>query len=193
MNNNDYWNTSNENKEIKAMLNMMGYTKFTTSNDGAQHMFRTGAISRMVPKIKDVKFNNPATIVWWVDGTKTVVTCMDNVARVMVKDKDGNDVVVRKPRPANTYDKYIGLAMCITKKALGNKSNFNTEISKWIRYDEKRIKKFIDETEAAERAKMKRLEEEAKRHQDKLERKRQLAKLSALANTLCDQVKTNDD
>lgn len=191
MDNNNSWDTLNTNKDVKVILDAMGFTKFATKN-GDKYTLRTGTF-RIVPKIKDVKFNNPATIVWWADGTKTVVTCMDNIAKVMVKDKDGNDVIVSKPRPADTYDKYIGLAMCVAKKALGNKANFNTEISKWIRYDEKRTKKFIDETEAAERAKMKRLEEEAKRHQDKLDRKRQIAKLSALANTLYDQVKTNDD
>lgn len=54
--------------------------------------------------IEKVIFNKPATIVLWADGTKTVVKCEDEA-----------------------YDPEKGLAMCISKKALGNKGNyFNT-------------------------------------------------------------------
>ena len=53
----------------------------------------------VIPKIKDVIFNNPATIVIWADGTKTVV-------KVKKKEK---------------YDKRTGLAMCICKKYYGEK------------------------------------------------------------------------
>ena len=51
------------------------------------------------PKIKRVIFNDPATIVFWNDGTKTVVKCMEG----------------------DTYSKEVGLAMCISKKMLGDK------------------------------------------------------------------------
>ena len=44
--------------------------------------------------IKDVIFNNPATIVLWKDGTKTVVKC----------------------QKGDTYNPELGLAMCIIKK-----------------------------------------------------------------------------
>lgn len=61
----------------------------------------------VVPPIKKVIFNNPATIVIWEDGTKTVVKC----------SKD------------DTFSEYAGLSMCITKKLLGN--NFKKEMNKW--------------------------------------------------------------
>ena len=48
--------------------------------------------------IKRVIFNDPATIILWADGTKTVVKC--------AKDE--------------TFDPEKGLAMAIAKKALGN-------------------------------------------------------------------------
>lgn len=48
-------------------------------------------------------FNNPATIVIWKDGSKTVVKCQ----------KD------------DVFDPEKGLALCFMKKALGNKGNFN--------------------------------------------------------------------
>ena len=62
-----------------------------------------------LPEIKNVKFNGPATIVFWADGTKTVVKC-----------QDGDD-----------YSKEVGLAMCIVKKAFGNTSKYNDIFKKW--------------------------------------------------------------
>ena len=53
-------------------------------------------------KIEKVIYNNPATIVFWKDGTKTVVKAC------------GDD----------EYDPEKGLAMAISKKALGNKGNY---------------------------------------------------------------------
>lgn len=58
--------------------------------------------------ISNVIFNDPATIVFWEDGTKTVV-------------KANNE----------KFDKEKGLAMCICKKACGNKGNFNEVFKKW--------------------------------------------------------------
>jgi hypothetical protein len=67
--------------------------------------------STLVPKIKNVIFNEPATIVLWQDGTKTVVKC----------------------GKLDTYSKEVGLVMAIAKKAMGNKSTaFNREINYWI-------------------------------------------------------------
>ena len=53
--------------------------------------------------IERVIFNNPATIVFWADGTKTVVKC----------SKD------------DTYSEEVGLAMAICKKVYGNEEGFN--------------------------------------------------------------------
>lgn len=54
-------------------------------------------------KVKNVIFHNPATIVFWADGSKTVVKC----------------------GKGDCYDAEKGLALCYMKKALGNKGNFN--------------------------------------------------------------------
>ena len=62
-----------------------------------------------LPEIKNVKFNGPATIVFWADGTKTVVKC-----------QDGDD-----------YSEEVGLAMCIIKKVFGNTSKYNDIFKKW--------------------------------------------------------------
>ena len=68
---------------------------------------------RTVPKIKRVIFNNPATIVLWEDGTKTVVK------------KQKTD---RKKK----FDKEKGLALAIAKKALGNQGRYFEDIKKWV-------------------------------------------------------------
>ena len=62
------------------------------------------------PEIKKVIFNDPATVVIWSDDSKTVVKC----------------------QPGDTYDAEKGLALCISKKYLGNKGNFNEVFKKWI-------------------------------------------------------------
>ena len=63
--------------------------------------------------IEKVIFNDPATIVYWKDGTKTVVKCQEG----------------------DTYDKEKGLAMCVAKKFFGNKGNFNKVFNKFIGED----------------------------------------------------------
>lgn len=62
-----------------------------------------------LPRIDNVIFNDPATIVFWSDGTKTVVKCQEG----------------------DTFDSEKGLAMAISKKALGNQGNFNEVFKKW--------------------------------------------------------------
>jgi hypothetical protein len=57
--------------------------------------------------IKKVIFNYPATIVLWEDGTKTVVKCAED----------------------EPYDPEKGLAMCISKKALGD--NYKRAFKTW--------------------------------------------------------------
>lgn len=73
-------------------------------------------LKRKLFGIDKVIFNNPATVVLWKDGTKTVVKCQDG----------------------DTFDKEKGLAMAICKKALGTNeshSNFNYIFKKWITED----------------------------------------------------------
>ena len=69
------------------------------------------------PQIMNVIFNDPATVVFWSDNTKTVVKCQD----------------------CDTYSKEMGLAMCICKKYFNNKPNFNNEFKKWIKEEKNTI------------------------------------------------------
>lgn len=64
-------------------------------------------------KIKDVIFSNPATVVFWSDGTKTVV----------------------KARGGEEYDKEKGLAMAIVKKLSGNTRDYYNLFMEWCKYE----------------------------------------------------------
>lgn len=75
-----------------------------------------------VPAIKKVIFNYPATIVLWNDESKTVVKCQDG----------------------DIYDPEKGLAMAISKKALGNKGNYCNEFKKWLPEDEEEEEKTVE-------------------------------------------------
>lgn len=81
--------------------------------------------------IKEVIFQNPTTIVFWTDGTKTVVNCMDNV-EMKKKIVDGKEVTVKKPRFSPNFSKETGLAMAIAKKWAGNQGNYNDIFRKYI-------------------------------------------------------------
>lgn len=61
--------------------------------------------------IKDVIFRDPATIIFWEDGTKTVV-----------KTQDGEK-----------YDKEKGLAMAVCKKVFGNERDYYNVFKRWMR------------------------------------------------------------
>ena len=79
----------------RNMLNSMYGIRTATMND--------------IPEIKNVIFNPPATIVFWQDGTKTVVKATNEL-----------------------YDPEKGLAMAIAKRALGNQGNYYNIIKKWV-------------------------------------------------------------
>lgn len=74
---------------------------------------RSKMSSNALPKIKQVIFNNPATIVFWTDDTKTIVKAINE-----------------------KFDPEKGLAMAIAKKCLGNKGNYFNEFKKWIREED---------------------------------------------------------
>lgn len=87
---------------------------------------------KLFPEIKQVIFNDPATIVIWFDDVKTVVKCQEG----------------------DTFDKEKGLAMAICKRLYGNESNFNNLIKKWTEPNVKKaVKEAIKKVEANKTAK----------------------------------------
>lgn len=81
-------------------------------------------------RIKKAIFNPPATIVLWEDGTKTVVKCQGDGYCLLACFDDGC------PKQCEIYDREFGLAMCIAKRALGNKGNYYNEFKKWLKENE---------------------------------------------------------
>lgn len=73
-------------------------------------------------KIKDVIFNPPATIVFWSDGTKTVVKAHDD----------------------DEYDPEKGLAMAFSKKFLGNNYAYYNEFKHWLKRYNKQMEEIND-------------------------------------------------
>lgn len=102
------------------------YPRFTVaSRENGKSMIQLRYSEEMMKKItvnkpeliKDVIFNDPATIVFWNDGTKTVV-------------KAENE----------EFDPEKGLAMAISKKFLGNKGNYYETFKKWLPEKENELK-----------------------------------------------------
>lgn len=82
---------------------------------GVQTKGNKTTIPTTMPNIVDVIYNKPATIVFWDDGTKTVVKC-------------------------GKHDKYTGehgLVMAIVKKLYGNNGRYYDIIRKWLPEDER--------------------------------------------------------
>lgn len=69
-----------------------------------------GAFANYGFAIERVIHNEPATVVLWKDGTKTVVKCHEG----------------------DEYDPEKGLLLCIAKKAYGNKGRFNDVLRKHV-------------------------------------------------------------
>ena len=82
---------------------------FKKSLENAAHQLELQEAVRR-PKITKVIHNDPATVVKWTDGTKTVVKCGEH-------DK---------------YDPEKGLAMAMAKKYFGNEGKYYNEIAKWL-------------------------------------------------------------
>lgn len=97
-------------------VSILGYMNPTTASGlfwfGGSELTKAEKYSKTVNpfSIKNVYFNNPVIVVMWEDGTKTIVRCGEN----------------------DQYDPEKGLAMAISKKALGNKGNYYNEFKKWI-------------------------------------------------------------
>lgn len=103
-------NDSKDAKEL-AMSRYLRYKNNGYKKDVAATTALFNAVQNLtyIPKIKDVIYNNPATIVFWEDGTKTVVKCKNE-----------------------KFDPEKGLVMAFSKKILGNKGNYYNIFKKWL-------------------------------------------------------------
>ena len=119
-------------KELETKLNRSGdkmYDPMFRSNGKTEYQYAFyrnilnsmyGANPYYRPEIKNVIFNDPATIVFWTDGTKTIVKCQEG----------------------DIFDPEKGLTMAITKKVYSNKGSYCNVIKKWCEpYHEKQKEK----------------------------------------------------
>lgn len=103
---------------IKKAIESIGDTKESNNHDWVSEFSNYLVRTFNKTSIKDVIFNNPVTIVFWADGTKTVV-------------KAENE----------EFDPEKGLAMAIAKKALGNNYGYYDTFKKYVGRYEKKHKK----------------------------------------------------
>jgi len=80
-------------------------------NAAMQHMKHIPPTSTSLPLPENVIFNDPATIVYWDDGTKTVVKC----------------------QPGDMFSAETGLTTAMLKKYMGNDNTFNRVINEWLK------------------------------------------------------------
>ncbi len=85
------------------MVNLTEFIAYTAGVDAATEHIFTGV------RPERVIFSDPATVVFWADGTKTVV----------------------KVQNGEPFDKEKGFAMAFIKKFFGNKGRYNELLKKF--------------------------------------------------------------
>lgn len=98
-------------QDVDTVREMFEWRKYYEDiEQRAKELIAAGRFDKPPVKIKNVIFNDPATIVFWTDGTKTVVKCDDS----------------------EVFDPEKSLAMAVTKKFLGNdQGRYFNEVKKW--------------------------------------------------------------
>ena len=81
-------------------------------NAAMRHMRGNPPTPALLPLPTNVIFNDPATIVYWDDGTKTVVKC----------------------QPGDVFSAETGLTTAMVKKYMGNDNTFNRVINEWLKH-----------------------------------------------------------
>ena len=96
---------------ISDRNNLTTWDDFSSAlKDLHKSVYGMTSMSTVTVFLKKVIFNDPATIAFWSDGTKTVV----------------------KAQPGDIFDPEKGLAITIAKKACGNKGNYHNGFKKWL-------------------------------------------------------------
>ena len=98
---------------LRNILNpVYGMTGVSSDKSKSNNVISKPKMTHGCPGIKKVIFNDPATIVLWDDGTKTVVKCS----------------------LGDTYSEWSGLAFCICKKLMGDE--FHKVFKHWCDRDD---------------------------------------------------------
>ena len=122
--------TGEGNSNYMIMPRHAGYSEAMRWSQFASEMLYGVDLNHCIPPIKKVMFEDPATIVFWKDGTKTVVRAQDE-----------------------EFDPEKGLAMAISKKAMGNTRDYYIPFKKWLKKFKKKpdtVKVYADDHVVAE-------------------------------------------
>lgn len=102
----------NANFQLYALCPEVELNRFRDGWDAAmQSMKEISPFSVRLPLPEKVIFNDPATIVYWDDGTKTVVKC----------------------QPGDVFSAETGLITAMLKKYMGNDNTFNRVVNEWLK------------------------------------------------------------
>lgn len=149
-NTNMKWEYSNSKvlgtREINASTEATTSFSFSLTKEGEKAMKKLIKRDMGNPtEIEKVIFNDPATIVFWGNGDKTVVKC-------------GKDDI---------YDPEKGLAMAISKRFLGNEGNYFNVFKKWLPKEEHKTE-LSEEAEAYVKNDIKAVADAVKRYVNRL-------------------------
>lgn len=104
-----------ESKGYKGAVQKISYWQLINTYYGGNLTRNDSSMKKVyLNNITKVIFNNPATIVFWRDDTKTVVKC----------------------NPGDVFDPEKGLAMACTKKLFGNNGFYYDIFRKWLPEEE---------------------------------------------------------
>ena len=103
--------------EIEGYFNPEVYNKSRISRKKDDN--KPTWVCQVLPEMKKVIFNGPATTILWKDGTKTTVKC----------------------QAEDVWSDEVGIAMCCLKRILGNEGNFNNIFRKAMKVAEAQYKK----------------------------------------------------
>ena len=104
-------NLTNEDRATaKCLINSIYGESHTTLKDLHKSVYGMTSMSTDTVFLIRVIYNDPATIAFWSDGTKTIV----------------------KAQTGDIFDPEKGLAMVIVKKACGNTGNYYNSFKRWL-------------------------------------------------------------
>lgn len=115
-------NSQNENLDIRVAMGLQTYIPGARAYDafgripGSSGRYPWGEDEKRIPKVARIFYDDVATVVFWTDGTKTVVKCPEGTP----------------------YDEYSAFCAALAKKIYGNNSKLQREIKKKARYSKKR-------------------------------------------------------
>lgn len=118
----EFLQSQNENPDIRISMGLQTYIPEARYCDEfgvvPRHSGRYpwGKYEKKIPEVDHIFYDDVATVVFWKDGTKTVVKCPEGTP----------------------FDEYAAFCAALAKKFYGNNSKLQREIKKKARYSKKR-------------------------------------------------------